>query len=179
MAASPVLTVRPLDPSEIDIRINYFHNASDDFLQRLGVDRQLLPSSEEWRSSYEAEYALPIRERQELNLVWQLDNEIVGLSSCDKIVFGIEAYMHLHIIDSEKRQAGLGAEFVKESASYYFHVLELERLFCEPNAYNVAPNRTLQRAGFHYLFTHQNKPGPVNFFQSTTRWVMDKEKPQV
>jgi hypothetical protein len=35
----------------------------------------------------------------------------------------------------------------------HLRVLESERLFGEPNVFNVAPNRTLQRAGFHYLFT--------------------------
>ena len=61
--------------------------------------------------------------------------------------------MHLHILSPMLRRKGVGAEFVKSSTQVYFRVLELERLFCEPNAFNVAPNRTLQRAGFHYLFT--------------------------
>ena len=174
MSTSPVLAVRPMEPSEVDIRIDYFHGAGDDYLQILGVDRELLPSQEAWRSSYEADCALPIRARQSLALVWELNGEIVGFSSTDQIVFGVEAHMHLHILHPERRRTGLGTQFVKQSATYYFRVLEIERLFCEPNAFNIAPNRTLQRAGFRYLFTHQTKPGPINFFQATTLWVMDK-----
>jgi len=43
----------------------------------------------------------------------------------------------------------------------YFEVLELERLYCQPNAFNVAPNRTCQRAGFRYAFTKQMTPSPI------------------
>lgn len=58
---------------------------------------------------------------------------------------------------------GLGVEFVKESARTYFQALELELLFSEPNALNAAPSRTLQRAAFRFLFTHETTPGPINF----------------
>jgi hypothetical protein len=30
----------------------------------------------------------------------------------------------------------------------------------------------LQRAGFEYLFTHESKPGPINYHQVTTRWLL-------
>lgn len=65
--------------------------------------------------------------------------------------------MHLHILSPVMRRKGLGVEFVKESARTYFQVLELERLFSEPNAFNVAPNRTLQRAGFRF-YSHTRQP---------------------
>ncbi len=57
----------------------------------------------------------------------------------------------------------------------YFERLKLKRLFCEPNAFNVAPNRTLQKAGFKYLKTHMTVPGPLNFHQAVTRWVIERQ----
>jgi hypothetical protein len=48
-------------------------------------------------------------------------------------------------------------------------------LFCEPNAFNVAPNRTLQRAGFKYVKTHMTVPGLLNFHQAVTRWVFEPQ----
>jgi hypothetical protein len=99
---------------------------------------------------------------------------MVGFSSLDHIVFGEEAFMHLHIVERSRRHRGLGANFVKLSASKYFEVFELKHLYCEPNALNVAPNRTLQRAGFTYLFSHETIPGPINFRQVTTRWVLER-----
>ncbi len=140
----------------------------------LGVDREALPSRAAWCSDYAADCALPVERRQGVALVWELDGGIVGFSSADRIVFGEEAYMHLHIISPELRHKGFGVPFVKESARYYFRMLQLHRLYCEPNAFNTAPNRALQRAGFQYQFTHEARPGPINFHQTTTRWMMER-----
>jgi len=101
----------------------------------------------------------------------------VGFSSTDRIDFGNEAFMHLHIVEEGLRSTGLGTQFVKLSARAYFADLELKRLFCEPNAFNVAPNRTLQRAGFRYLFSHEARPSSINSPQITTRWVLDHPLP--
>jgi len=172
MTKKPRLSVREMKLAEVEIRFNYFHDASDEDLRTLGVDRALLPTREAWRAFYEQDYARRIRERKIYSLVWELDERPVGFSSADQIVFGKEAFIHLHVLSPTQRNSGLGAEFVKESAQIYFQVLELERLFSEPNAFNVAPNRTLQRAGFRYLFTHETTPGPLNFLQTATRWVL-------
>ena len=83
------------------------------------------------------------------------------------------SHPNLHIVSPELRHQGFGAQFVQESARQYFQMLHLDRLYCEPNAFNTAPNRTLQRAGFRYLFTHEAQPSPINFHQTTTRWVME------
>jgi RimJ/RimL family protein N-acetyltransferase len=160
--------------AEVGLRIDYFHDSSDEHLLKLGVDRASLPSREAWRSAYAADYALPIEDRAGAALIWDLDGRAVGFSSADRIVFGEEAFMHLHIVGAELRHRGFGAEFVKESARRYFRVLQLKRLYCEPNAFNTAPNRTLQRAGFRYLFTHETQPTPINFHQTITRWVMER-----
>src|SRR5450759_2030540 len=162
--------------AEVDVRIDYFHDSSDDHLLKLGVDRASLLSKEAWRSVYAEDYALAVQARQNFTLIWQLNGETVGFSSADRIVFGGEAFMHLHIVSPEFRHKGLGTAFVRESARQYFRALELERLYCEPNAFNSAPNRTLQRAGFRYLFTHEAQSSPMNFLQVTTRWVMERSE---
>jgi RimJ/RimL family protein N-acetyltransferase len=159
--------------SEVGVRINYFHDASDEYLHVLGVDRSLLPTRQAWHAFYEEDYARPIRDRVNYSLVWQRDGQLVGFSSTDRIDFGNEAFMHLHVVQAEMRSRGLGTQFVRLSARAYFEALELNRLFCEPNAFNIAPNRTLQRAGFRYLFTHEAQPSSINFPQVTTRWVLD------
>lgn len=82
--------------------------------------------------------------------------------------------MHLHIVSEDERRKGLGTEFVKKSAAVFFARLELVRLFCEPNALNVAPNRALQAAGFRYVYSHHTVPGPTNFPQVVTRWLLDR-----
>jgi RimJ/RimL family protein N-acetyltransferase len=177
MPPGPRLVVREMQLAEVELRIDYFHDSSDDHLTKLGVDRASLPSKESWRAAYTADYALPIEDRNGVALIWELDGRTVGFSSADRIVFREEAFMHLHIVSPELRHQGFGAEFVKESARHYFQMLHLERLYCEPNAFNTAPNRTLQRAGFRYLFTHEAQPTPINFHQTITRWVIERPDP--
>ena len=82
--------------------------------------------------------------------------------------------MHLHVTDPERRNSGIGAECVRRSADIYFERLKLKRLFCEPNAFNIAPNRALQKAGFKYVKTHMTVPGGLNYHQAVTRWVMER-----
>lgn len=54
---------------EVDIRIDYFHRASDQHLRMLGVDRSLLPTPDAWRASYEEDFARPLRARANYLLV--------------------------------------------------------------------------------------------------------------
>jgi RimJ/RimL family protein N-acetyltransferase len=166
--------VRPLRLEEVGLRIDYFHGASDEYLLKLGVDRALLPSREDWFAYYEEDFARPIAERATYNLAWELDGRLVGFSSTDRIEFGEQAFMHLHIVEEPKRRRGLGTEFVRRSVDEYFRTLELRRLFCQPNAYNVAPNRTLQRAGFRYVCSAELQPSTINLVQPVTRWVIER-----
>jgi RimJ/RimL family protein N-acetyltransferase len=107
-------------------------------------------------------------------VIWLSDDRPIGFSTSDKIRYGEQANMHLHVTEPGQRHQGIGVEFVRLSVDIYFERLKLKRLFCEPNAFNVAPNRTLQKAGFKYLKTHMTVPGPLNFHQTVTRWVMER-----
>jgi RimJ/RimL family protein N-acetyltransferase len=168
------LEVREMQLAETELIIGYFHNAAAEHLEMLGVDPTRLPPLEAWREHFRHEYALPDERRNGLFVVWRLDGQPVGFSSCDKISRGDRAFMHLHVTVPEMRRQGVGSECVRLSADFYFARLSLITLFCEPNAYNVAPNRTLQKAGFKYLKTHMTVPGPLNFHQPVTRWVIER-----
>lgn len=170
----PSLAVREMELADVDYRIDYFHSASDEYLRVLGIDRALLPSRDQWHAFYEEDFARPLSQRANYSLLWLIDDERVGFSTTDRIVFGLEARMHLHIVTENLRGRGLGSRFVRLSTAAYFEALQLERIFCEPNALNVAPNRALQNAGFSYLFSHETTPGSYNFRQITTRWVLER-----
>jgi hypothetical protein len=93
--------------SEMSIRINYFHEASDEHLRLLRVDRSLLPTRQAWRTFYQKDYARPIRERINYSLVWRRGGQVVGFRSTDRIDFGNQAFMHLHLSEAEQRNTGL------------------------------------------------------------------------
>ncbi len=168
------LTVRPMTLPETGLVIDYFHGATAEHLETLGVDPTRLPARDAWRERFAQDFALPLEKRPRFFVIWLLDDRAVGFSSCDKIVFGECANMHLHVADPERRTEGIGTACVLKSVEIYFRELKLKRLFCEPNAFNVAPNRTLQKAGFKYLKTHMTVPGPLNFHQAVTRWVIER-----
>lgn len=168
------LSVRPMRLDEVHIRISYFHSATDAYLKTLGVDRALLPTPDEWYQSYARDYSLPLTKRETYSLIWENEGQPAGFSSLDRIRFGDEAFMHLHVLTAGDRNVGLGASFVRLSVRHYFEVLKLQRLYCEPNAFNTAPNRTVQKAGFRYLFSHEAAPSPINFPQVTTRWIFER-----
>lgn len=172
-----LLEVREMELAETGLVIDYFHGSSAEHLELLGVDPTRLPSRSQWKQLYEHDHAQPIEKRRSLQVLWLLDGQPLGFSSVDKIVHGREAYMHLHVFEPGRRQSGFGAACVRQSAQIYFDRLALEQLFCEPNAFNVAPHRTLQRAGFRYVKTHRTVPGPLNFHQVVTRWVLARPHP--
>ena len=167
--------VRPMALEETSVIIDYFYGATPEHLEMLGVDPTRLPPITVWREHFEREFTLPIERRRTYLVNWIEDGQHIGFSTVDKIIFGETAHMHLHVAVPGRRNQGIGAHCVRRSVEIYFGILKLKRLFCEPNAFNVAPNRTLQKAGFKYLKTHMTVPGPLNFHQAVTRWVIERE----
>jgi RimJ/RimL family protein N-acetyltransferase len=171
------LVVREMALEEVGLVIDYFHRSTPEHLETLGVDPTRLPGRREWRGRYDAEYDKPLEQRATLLVIWEEDGAGVGFSTADKIVHGEQAHMHLHVVDEQRRGSGIGAACVRKTVALYFEALKLRRLFCEPNAFNVAPNRALQSAGFRYVKTYKTVPGPINYHQAVTRWVIEAEPP--
>ena len=168
------LDVREMRFEETSLVIDYFHSSTPEHLEMLGVDPTRLPPRDVWASLFKSLYGLPLAERRGFFLIWLADGRPVGFSSCDKIVFGVQANMHLHVTEPARRQRGIGEKCVRQSVDIYFQMLKVNQLFCEPNAFNVGPNRTLQRAGFKYVKTHMTVPGPLNFHQAVNRWLIER-----
>ena len=72
------------------------------------------------------------------------------------------------------QEKGNRAIFVRKTAKVHFDTLQIKRLFCEPYALNVAPNR---RAGgsLHIRQDARDSAGPMNFHQPVTRWMIERE----
>ena len=168
------LVIREMALEEVGLIIDYFHGSTPEHLDLLGVDPTRLPAPESWRAHFAGEYQKPIRDRSTLLVLWELDEAPVGFSTADKITYGEQANMHLHVVDPSRRGSGIGSQCVRKTADFYFEALALRRLLCEPNAFNAAPNRTLQSVGFRYVKTHRTVPGPLNYHQPVTRWVLER-----
>ena len=161
---------------EIGVVIDYFHGSTAEHLDMLGVDPERLPEPDAWHRMFEREFDEPVETRPRLLVIWESDDGPVGFSSADTITIGDQARMHLHVLGPENRRRGVGTECVRQSVRLYFDTFRLQRLICEPNALNVAPNRTLQRVGFRYVMTYMTVPGWLNFHQPVTRWVFERDQ---
>ncbi len=96
----------------------------------------------------------------------------VGHSNVNKIIFGEEAYMHLHLWKADKRQKGIGTALVKMTLPYFFDNLQLKTLYCDPYALNPAPSKTVEKVGFTFIKEHRSIPGYLNFEQQTKLWAL-------
>ena len=104
----------------------------------MGVDRLKLPERNKWPDALLADHEKPDGKGSVLPAL-DISKNSCGHSSINKIVLGDEAFIHLHPWNSQLRRAGLGTEFVRRSASFYFERFNLQKLVREPWAENPAP----------------------------------------
>lgn len=168
--------VREMKADEIGLMVSYFRDADLDFLHQMGVDPERLPAYDDWVNSVVEDLDRPAEERQHYYLAWVLEGVPVGHSNINKVIYGQEAFMHLHVWDPANRQDGNGAFFVDSSIAFYFEKFELQNLFCEPNAHNPGPNKTLPKIGFELVKSYETTPGWLNFHQLVNRWRLTREK---
>lgn len=164
------LSIRPLEPDDLDRIISYFLDADPSFHDRLGVDPDRLPTREAWTSLVLEDLPRAPEDRELFYLVWEIDGVAVGHGNLNDIVFGEEARMHLHLWEDGTRRRGAGTRLVRRSVAVFCETLRLRELFSEPSADNPAPNRTLARAGFELVRTYETTPGWINTHQLVNRW---------
>ena len=116
------------------------------------------------------QFSLLYDQKSAYALIWSVDDVPVGHCNVNKIEFGKEATMHLHMWQSENRQKGHGTALVRLSVPFFFTKLEIKELFCEPYALNTAPNRILEKVGFEFIKEYVTTPGSINFEQNVKRW---------
>ena len=170
-----LLSVREMRGTDIELITHYWLSADPVFLSGMGVDLNKMPGEKEWQKMLVEQLNKPVREKQSYCFIWELDNKPAGHSNVNKIIFGEEASMHLHLWNTGERLKGLGTAFVKMTIPFFFENLKLKKLYCEPYALNPAPNKTLAKAGFGFVKEYTTTPGWLNFEQLVNRWEMSYE----
>lgn len=169
-------SVRELQEYDIPFIVDYWVNASVESLMAMGAVKALVPEANYWQHALQNQINAGYTEKQSYCMIWLLDGKPVGHCNVNKIEFGAEAYMHLHLWQADKRQSGMGASFVKMSIPYFFENLQLKTLYCEPYALNDAPNKTLQKLGFEFVQAYTTIPGSFSFEQLTNKWKMTLDR---
>jgi RimJ/RimL family protein N-acetyltransferase len=170
------VSVRLAEKNDYDFIVNYFLTGSAEFHLGMGVESSKLPLKHDWLKLLYENHDREIQQKDFFYVIWLVNNEPVGHSNINKIVYGQEAYMHLHMWRADIRSKGLGLELVRQSIPYYFENFELQRLWCEPYALNPAPNKTLPKLGFELIKSYETIPGWISFHQPVKRWCMDASK---
>ena len=128
----------------------------------MGVDISKLPTKDEWLQIMSTDFNRDPERKKFYYVIWLLNDKAIGHSNINKIIFGKEAYMHLHIWHELKRKKGLGLALLKKSLPFFFNTFHLKTLYCEPSASNPAPNKTLEKLGFDFIKSYETVPGWIN-----------------
>lgn len=171
-----MLSVREIKKKDIGLVLDYWYNSSPEYLQNMGADIRKLPPRRKMFEMLATEIDLPFERKSSYALIWMVKRQEVGHSNVNRITYGKEAYMHMHLWRPDDRQKGIGTEFVKMSLPYFFENLKLENLYCEPYALNPAPNKVLAEVGFQFEKEYLTTPGSINFEQQVRRWKLTRER---
>ena len=167
---SESLNIRELQQSDIPLIIDYWLNSESNYLANMGADISKVPDRAEWTQMLEEQLQQDYKDKKSYCLIWEVDGKPIGHSNVNKIVFGQEAFMHLHVWYDEFRSKGLGVQFVNMGLPYFFKNLQLQKIYCEPYALNPAPNKTVEKAGFKLVKEYITTPGSLNFEQPVKLW---------
>jgi RimJ/RimL family protein N-acetyltransferase len=171
-----ILSVRELQKEDIDAITNYWLGADPVFLKGMGVDMNKIPGRDEWEKMLLEQLSQSYKEKKSYCIIWQGDDKPVGHSNINKIIFGEEAYMHLHIWYDDIRKKGYGTPLIKMTLPWFFEKYKLKKLYCEPYALNPAPDKTLEKAGFEFVKEYITTPGWLNFEQPVKLWVISYDR---
>ncbi len=171
-----VLSVREIQQADIEAIVQYWLSSDSLFLMNMGVDLKKLPAKDQLEQTLLLQINTPVEEKKSYCIIWQVDGRPVGHSNANPIVFGEEAFMHLHLWNNTIRKRGLGTALVKLTLPWFFENLKLKKLYSEPYALNPAPHKTLQKAGFEFVREYTTTPGSLNFEQPVKRWELSYEK---
>ena len=155
--------------------IDYFLQADQKFLISMGVDPGKLPTRKDWLDRLLPDLERTDCEKQTYFLSWLYNGVAIGHSNVNKIKYGEEAYIHLHIWAPEHRKVGIGTEFLRKSANAFIRKFALKSLCCEPYAENPAANRVLSKVGFRFIRRYRTVPGLINFDQEVNQYVIQHE----
>lgn len=170
------LSVREIQESDIHFIIDYWLQADEEFLRAMGADIKKIPLKDQWMEMLMQQINQSYEEKESYCTIWLINEKPVGHCNVNEIIYGKEAYMHLHLWNTETRKKGAGTEFVKKSIIFFFKNLLLKSLYSEPYALNSAPNKVLEKTGFRFVKEYRTTPGYLNFEQNVKLWRLDLEQ---
>lgn len=169
------LSVREIQAEDVPLIVAYWLQDDPAFMKGMGVDLDKIPGEQALQQMLMQQVGTPYHEKPSYCMIWLIDGQPSGHCNVNRIVFGEEAYMHLHLWNRATRVRGCGTALVRLSLPYFFRNLQLQKICCEPYALNPAPNKTLERVGFSFVKEYTTTPGYLNFEQPVCHWELSAE----
>ena len=169
------LSVREIQDKDVKLIADYWFKANKEYLINMGVDIEKLPAREDFTAMLQTQLTLPYEEKKVYGVVWCVNDEPIGHSNLNPLTYGDHGFMHLHIWNTDYRNSGYGVDFIKMTLPYYFNNLKLNKVYCQPNAFNPSPNRSLEKAGFKLVKEYVTTPGSITFEQVVKLWEIKAE----
>ena len=170
------ISVKEIQAGDIEYLLNYWYSADAEYLQGMGADIKLLPDRQDWHKTLLEQIKKPYPEKQSYCMICLSDGIPSGHCNVNRIVYGQEACMHLHLWHKESRHAGTGSRMAELSIPYFFRNLHLEMLYCEPYRHNPATNKVLEKLGFELQKSYTCVPGTICFEQEVNLWQYTLQK---
>ncbi len=171
----PELSVREIQKEDIELLCNYWLNSDKTFLRNMGVDLNKVPSRNEFSAMLQEQIGQPYKEKKSYCIIWLIDGIPFGHSNINKIKFGEDAFMHLHLWNNDYRNRGAGTKFVNMTLPFFFGKMKLKTLYSEPYSLNPAPHNVLRKTGFQFEKEYVTTPGWINFEQPVKLWKLTLE----
>jgi len=168
------ITVREIHKSDISPILDYWYSSSPEYLEGMGADPEKLPARVDFEKGLHQQLKLAYNEKPAYVIVWLFNQKPIGHAHINKINYGIDAFMHLHLWDVGKRRKGIGTAYLKLTIPYFFNNFNIQTLFCEPYSLNPAPNKTLPKVGFEFVKRYLTIPGSINFKQEVCQYKMTR-----
>jgi RimJ/RimL family protein N-acetyltransferase len=165
-------TVKPLTGIELKKVVDYFLNFTPDEDLMAGANRKNYPSRKTWIKRLLEDTQKHITKRQFFYLGWFLDKKLIGHCNINKIAFGKEAYIHLHLWERKLRRQGLATHFLVQATRFYFKNFRLQKISCEPKSDNTASKKVLEKCGFILQDTYITKPSMLSIEHEVSRYEL-------
>lgn len=164
------LRVRDLSVDDTFLVNGYWANQTPADVDRMSLDPSKIPTPYLQVDDVKKLLDVPFNERTSDLLIWELNRQVVGMSSLRNIRYGHYGEIHLHLIEPHLRRSGYGHRFFALTLREFFRRFQLQRIVCEPSSGNPGPNRLLQKLGFRIANTYRTIPGPLNREHEVNRY---------
>lgn len=141
------IKLRDLESGDIESILNYWFGNSPEFFEKMGIDMTRFPDRETRRTFFIKHIGLSPKKDNAFMMVGESEGKVIGYLLFNCIVPGIEAQVHLHLIDPDYRSKGIASACFSDVIRILPDLVGVKKFIMEPSAGNRAVNSFVQRFG--------------------------------